>query len=634
MNELYNALIEFHFLRPLWLLALIPLALLIVALLRSEGRSGEWSNIVDANLLPHLLVGRESKQSNLPIILLGVVWLLTVIALAGPTWKQLPQPVEQKTDPLVIMLDLSLSMKATDLTPSRLDQAKYKLLDILRMREEGVTALLVYAGSAHVVTPMTDDTKTVQSLVPGLDPEIMPVSGSDFPTGLQRAVELLQAPDYPNGHILLITDGIREADLDSAEDILDGTRYTLSVLGVGTLEGSPIPLENGAFVRDANGAIVIPKLQRKTLQALASQHGGQYADLGPSDSDIKRVLQDGSVLSQNTHQVKRQFDVWSEEGAWLLLLIVPLASLAYRRGWLNVVVLMLLLPASQNSEASWWEDIWQTQDQQAYQKFRSEDYAGAADQFENSIWKGGAHYKNGDYEAALEDWQITPEDQNQNANPAYNQGNALAHLGKLEEAIEAYDKALEIDPNHEDAIHNKQIVEEMLKQQQDQQNQQGDSQQDQQQDQSNDQQQNDQQQQSDNQQQSDQQNQQSEQQEQNSDQQSQQDEQQSSNEDQQQAQKDQQQDQQEAQQQPEKQDSEDSEQQAQQQAKKEQSSLEELQKQARQELTFEEEMTSDEQKEVERWLQRVPDDPGGLMRRKFLYESQKSQLQRSDMNAW
>lgn len=621
MEAFLAAIDSFHFLRPLWLLAILPAALLIWGLWTLKGNSGAWSNVIDKNLLPFLLDGEDTKQTTLPIVLLAIVWLLASIAMAGPTWRQLPKPVEQKVDSMVIVLDLSMSMNATDLTPSRIARAKHKLADILNLRKEGLTALIVFAGDAHVVTPLTDDVATISLMISSLDPSIMPVSGSNVNLALKKASELFEQAGKDKGQILLITDGIEE-DSEKFSEWIDGSDQTLSILGVGTREGSPIPTENGTFIRDRSGAIVIPKLNTNELQSISRTYGGRYAEVRFDDSDIEALFSDRLEVEKDAITTMRQFDEWEEEGPWLLLFILPLAALAFRRGWLNclpwVFIATLSFPLlSTNAEANWWDNLWQRKDQQGLNAYQAGEYDAASKLFESKDWQGNAHYRNKNYEEAVNAWSDIDT-----SSGHYNRGNALARAGKLPEAIEAYQQALNLDEENEDAKANKELVEKLLEQQEQQQGD-GESNEDQQNsdEQNQDQQNQDQQQ---NQDDSDQQD--SEQQ--NSQQQNQQQDQQNNQNQQNQDQQNQEQNAQQDQQQSEEQEGSQAEQQ-----QGEQESEEE-QAQQQKEVAFENEITTEEQQALEQWLRRVPDDPSGLLRKKFLYESRKLNMQQPERQQW
>ncbi|MGR9000207.1 MAG: VWA domain-containing protein, partial [Gammaproteobacteria bacterium] len=457
---------QFHFIRPYWLLAIIPCAVILVLMLRNKLRLGNWSAVCDAALLPYLLQEKAVNQSRWSLTTGAVAAFLAIIALAGPTWQRLPSPVFRNESALVIALDLSRSMDAEDIKPSRLIRARYKIADILKQRKDGQTALLVYAGDAFTVTPLTDDTETIASQLSALNTDIMPSEGSNTELVLEKAVELFKQAGLQKGQILLVTDGVNVNKTLAPVKALDS--YTLSILGVGTADGAPIALPEGGFLKDERGTIVIPKLNASDLAKLARAGKGVYQTITANDSDIQTLL---SIINKPEQQGKENknllLDQWADKGPWLLLLVLPLAALSFRKGLL-CFALLLLLPIPKKSYAFEWQDLWQSKNQQAQQAYNNKQFEQAAKLFENPDWKAAAHYKAGEYDKALESMK-----NNQTALSAYNQGNALAQSGKFEEAIKAYDEALKRAKDDqrliEDAKYNKALVEKELEKQKQQQ---------------------------------------------------------------------------------------------------------------------------------------------------------------------
>lgn len=469
---------NFHFLRPLWLLALIPALLLVFYLWHVNEKASAWDRAIDKDLLPFLLDTSKTVAERTPLVLLFLLWTLAITALAGPVWQKISQPVQERQDALVIVYDQSLSMYATDYDPNRLTVSKRKLLDILDRRIEGQTALIVYAGDAHAVTPLTEDSITIKALVPSITPNIMPSFGSNATAAIELAKNLLTDAGALTGTILMITDGIDRNEHPRIAGLLTQSGYRLAILGVGTEEGAPIPAADGDFLREASGQIIVPTLDKSALKTLAAQVNGLYADMELADNDFNYLLAEDSYLNDDEFsKVDENFDIWYEVGPWLLLLILPLSALIFRRGWilslaLTVTTLGVLTPA-QNVEAAEWTDLWKTRDQQAAESFENGDPAAAAATFESPAWRGSAAYQAGDYDAAIQAYSSQPFDK---ADAHYNIGNAYAHIRSFEQAIAAYDAAIAMDPNHEDAIHNREIVQALLEEQQEQQKEEQESQ--------------------------------------------------------------------------------------------------------------------------------------------------------------
>jgi Ca-activated chloride channel family protein len=472
----------------------VPAALFVAALWRLNSSVTAWDRAIDKDLLPYLLDRSKNASQRTPLLLLLAVWVLSSLALAGPVWEKLPQPVQKREDALVIVLDLSLSMFAPDHSPSRVDLAKRKLRDILALRGEGQTALVVYAGDAHTVTPLTDDVVTIEALVPSLNPNIMPLFGSDPVSALEIAIDLLKNTDGGSGKILLMTDGIAGYDEEQTiADLLDRSGNELLVMGIGTEEGAPIRTNDGNFLTDERGTIIVPKLNKNLLSSLANRVGGRYHDIQLADSDLAYLLSDLNPLDDEAlSDVEEEFDVWYEAGPWLLLLVLPLAAFAFRRGWLLVLPLLVAtsvltpvqplmaaefgptvdiqineegfpLPSEAEAGFSWsetWRNLWQTPDQRGAEAMGESQYGEAARLFESPDWRGAASYRGGNYESAIASFAANPT-----ADGHYNRGNALALSGNYAEAITAYNIALGLDGTHAEALQNKEIVEQLLQEQ-------------------------------------------------------------------------------------------------------------------------------------------------------------------------
>ncbi len=471
-----------HLMRPEWLWALLPAILLGLLLWRQQRSSGSWTDVIAPELLQYLISGGpgEARRGLLPVLLLA--WAVAAFAAAGPSWHQLPQPVHQKQDALVIVLDLSYSMKAADQPPSRLDRARQKLVDLLQLRREGQTGLIAYAGDAHVVTPLTDDTPTITNLLPALEPDMMPVPGSDAAAATEMAIELLRSAGIARGRILLVTDGLGNDDAETIAGLLRNSGTELSILGLGTRTGAPIPLPRGGFLKDSDGTIIMPTLDEGPLQRLAAATGGRYRALQVNQEDIDYLLAETPVLpgAERTLLLDRKADAWEDQGYWFALLLLPVVLVLFRRGWV-ACLLPLLIGLPEPASAQTWQDLWLTPDQQAERALRQGDAETAARLFEDRDWAGTAAYRAGDYESAIDKFS-----DNSSADGWYNRANALAKAGQLDEALAAYNRSLELAPDRDDARENKALIEQ-LKQQQEQQQQQekeqqgGDSEQDKQQ---------------------------------------------------------------------------------------------------------------------------------------------------------
>ena len=602
LDSALNAWQVFHFLRPWWFLGLAPVALIVGFYSWHKHHAGNWATIINPELLPFLMQGKapsDGLSTKSLITTLTLAWIICITSLAGPTWEQLPQPVHRQDSALIIVFDLSPSMLAADLAPSRLVRGRYKLIDILKRRTEGVSGLVVYGGDAHTVSPLTEDSNTIVSLVPVLHPGLLPQYGSNIEDAIQVAVNLATSGGYQQADILLISDGVDPSAISEITSIVkDKGEYRLSILGVGTENGAPIPLGSGGFVKDTrSGNVIIPKLNISDLRRLASANKGNYQTISNDDRDIDNLLGAmESLFGDSTQQTDRSFDLWDDQGYLLALLLIPILLLTFRKGAVVVLLLAPLLFQSKSVEALEWQDLWATGDQQGAEALELDNAERAKSLFTHPQWRGSAAYRAADYKTAAEAF-FTDE----TANGLYNSGNALAKSGDFDSAIGAYERALELEPALEDAIFNRDLLEK-LKQEQEQEEQ---SQEQQDQESSEQQQEQD-----------------SEQSDKNGDP------------------SDQQPPEQESEQQdesaiPEEESEEESEKKEQQDSEKKQNESEQQAERQTSELEMSEE-EKQEQREIDAMLRRIPDDPGGLLRAKFRYESQQRKQQRSppDQERW
>ena len=465
---------QLHFLEPFWLFALIPLGLILWKLANKKTSAKAWASVIDANLLPLLLQGEDRQASKFIKWLLGLAWLISVVALADPVWEKIPRPVFQTNTARVIVLDLSNSMLVDDLKPTRMARARFKIEDILAKEEEGQIGLVVFAGDAFTASPLTRDSDTIRALLQVLTPSIMPSQGSRVDLGLEKAHELLTQAGVVNGEVLLITDGA--SNLDKAISVANSLKknsHKLSVLAVGTETGGQLQLRRQPPVN--------VKLDLAGLNKIAKKGGGVLHTISSNDADLQAVLK--KDISDNINKSEKTDDFksedWKSSGPFIILLLLPLAALAFRKGWLfNIVISMALLitlsapqplmaassdEAFGNSLKEQWKDFFQNKEQKADKAFQNKEFDKAINLSENPLRKGSAEYKKGNYQNALETFQSS-----KSADARYNEGNTLAKLKKYEEAIKAYDKALEKQPDMADAKANKKAIEEFLKKQQEQ----------------------------------------------------------------------------------------------------------------------------------------------------------------------
>lgn len=464
----------FHFARPLWLLALIVIPLLLWLYVRIQQHRGQWHRYIDPSLLPYLTTSSSTGRSRSRAPLLASIMSVLVIAAAGPSWERKPLPVMKSEAATVYLLDLSPSMLAEDVKPSRLVRARQKLSDALNADTEGLKALVVYAGEAHLVTPLTDDARTLRSLVPSLSPRIMPLTGSNIEMAVELASDTLVAGRIKNGQIVLFTDGITPDSLDSAKRTLLKAGYPLFVIGLGDESGAPIPLGQQGFAKTPAGEVVIARNDRALLRDLASATGGEYRDIALDDSDLVFLQSKHQNRKADGRQVEREFDQWIDRGHWLVWIALPLVFLALRQKALFGLMLCgLLMPALTSPGAfaedstdasqtqSLWQSLWLNNNQRGVRALDHNAPAEAAKTFTDPRWEAYAHYQAGNFSQAQ---TALSKVQPRTANDWYNLGNTQAQTGNLQDALNSYEQALSIAPDMEDALYNKQLVEQALAQ--------------------------------------------------------------------------------------------------------------------------------------------------------------------------
>jgi Ca-activated chloride channel homolog len=447
-----------HWSRLGWLLLAPLLGWLLWSLWHRKRRSGQWQQLLPAAFHAVLLRGATSHSSRLPLILLGLAWLLALLALLGPSWQKLEQDNLKPADPLIILLELTPAMLASDAAPNRLEQAKRKLLDLLEAREDAQTAIVVYAGSAHTLVPLSDDLATSRNLLDALSPSIMPEAGQRADLAVLRALQLLEQGGLGKGRLLLLGSSLQEQERSAILQALSRREVALNMIGFGSSQGAPIVQEDGSFMKDTQGAILLPRLDSQSLRSFVQQTGGGYQRASLDEHDLRSL-----GLLERSQQVRRdgeqtRLHAWADQGYWLLLPLLLLAACASRRGWLLCLPL-LALSLPQQSHALSFDDLWLRADQQGQRLLEAQRPEEAAKRFKNLQWQGQALYQAGDYAGAAERFA-----QGEDAIAHYNRGNALAMSNEFEAALEAYNQALQLQPGLPQALQNKALIEELLKQ--------------------------------------------------------------------------------------------------------------------------------------------------------------------------
>lgn len=457
MAEGAPVITDFHFLRPWWLLALMAPPVIVWLASHAGDIRSRWKGMIAPHLLDHLVVEPDRRRHMRPAWMIAVVSTLAILAVAGPAWQREAPPFVSDAASLVIAVDLSPTMDAIDITPSRLERAKLKIHDILAARAGARTSVVAYAGTAHLVVPLTEDEALIESYTDALATRIMPRPGKDTAAALKLADSLLQA-DASSGTILLMTDGVEEAAGQAAKEITS----SIVVLGIGTEDGGLVKQADGSFLTRTGGKRIVAKLDLEHLKQFANEAGAAVATLTNDGADVRWIGQ--HIRTNFAQQAAKQGDRWRDTGWWLLFPVALLLALSFRRGWVvRVAMLMacLKLVAPNPAAAADFADMWLTADQQGRLAFESGNFAAAAQHFKDPMWKGVALYRAGQFEDAADSFAAVDT-----AESWFNQGNVLLHLGKFEDAVAAYGKALEKRADWPDASADLAIARRLLKQKQ------------------------------------------------------------------------------------------------------------------------------------------------------------------------
>lgn len=299
-----------HFLRPLFFLALIPLGLIGFIGFKQKSVIDSWRLVCDAELLPHLLQFHSQSKRIWPLLLLMCSGLFMIIALAGPTWSRINVPTYQQINPRVLLLDMSDDMMETDLSPNRLIRAKFKLHDILKHRDSGQFGLIVYTHEPFVVSPLTDDGQTIDSLLEALVPSIMPVRGNKLERALIEAKKLIVNAGSQSGEILVLTSQIPSGFSVDAAQMIANSGFHVSVMPI----------------LDDKNAIPL-------FEPLAKAGLGRVIPLTHTNADIEKWL--SSTHIKSTYQTHDMNDIplWRDEGRWFILIALLILLPVFWRGW-------------------------------------------------------------------------------------------------------------------------------------------------------------------------------------------------------------------------------------------------------------------------------------------------------------
>jgi Ca-activated chloride channel family protein len=452
---------DFHFLRPFWLLLALFGALLPLIWRRSRDLQRQLRGNIAEHLLPHLLITPQDNQRLRPVHLLCALLILGAIAAAGPTWEQDRPDFLENRAPLIVAVDLSPSMDASDVQPTRLEAAKHKLHDLIQRRAGARTALIAYAGSAHLVLPPTDDPALLDSFIQALGTGLIDKPGKNVAEVIEQAKRLLSAEKTP-GSLLLITDGADTAQLDGLDKQLSGSQLQVLVLAVGSEDGGMIHDASGQPRTDANGRPELGSFDQAAIKQLASAVDAPLGSLTLNDDDLDWIELHAQQHFQSASAEQRELH-WKDAGYWLCWPLLLLAFFGVRKGWsVNWMAALLLavglggMPAP--AQANALTDAFFTRDQQGRWAFEHGHLPQAAALFVDPYWKGVAAYHASDYDLALATFARLDTPQ-----AYFYLGNIYVRRFKFDEAIAAYTQALKLQAQFPEATANLALAQALLK---------------------------------------------------------------------------------------------------------------------------------------------------------------------------
>lgn len=461
---------QLHFIRPLWLLLILPASLLPWAWQRQRGGMQRLRAVFAPHLLKHLVVRPQDQQRLRPVWLLGALLALGAVTAAGPTWELDRPPFLEDQAPLILAVDLSPSMDAGDVAPSRLEAVQNKLRDLLQRRSGARTALLVYAGTAHLVLPPTDDPELLETYIQALSTNLLDTPGKNALAATEEAIRLLAAEKSP-GTLVLISDGADTSQLDALRQQLKASPEDLQVLvlAVGNQSGGLITDANGAPRLDSSGKPIISEFDKPALEQLADAANAPIGSLTQNTDDLDWIQLHAQQHFRAANPDNTELH-WKDMGYWLCWLLLPLAWLSIRKGWsvswmpALLLTVGLSLPSGQ-AQAGWLADAFFTPDQQGRWYFEQQKLPLAAEHFSDPYWKGLAAYQAAEFNDALASFARMANGPAEQRPVAYFYiGNSQARLHRYPQAMTAYAEALRLQPEFTQARFNLELVTELQRQ--------------------------------------------------------------------------------------------------------------------------------------------------------------------------
>ncbi|TNJ42514.1 VWA domain-containing protein [Tamlana fucoidanivorans] len=438
---------DFHFLRTNYVLYMISGLLLIILGFVFYKESTSWVNAIAKHLRPYVIQKGTRWKSMLIRTSVVIMFIIGIVSFLGPTWSRIKAPTKKVKSQFVIALDMSESMLVDDISPNRLERAKFKIHDLLKANPRAETNLIVFAASSHVVTPFTTDYKIILDQIDGLQPRMMPVKGTGF-NALFDKIEALSLDPVAQSKILLVTDDLEALSIERINNFLQENNVKLFIYPFATPTGGTIPKHNTKSA-----------LNTTKLSAFTAIENVFFLEATLDDSDVKDLAKSVSKELIFEDKIDKEDESWKDQGYWFLIPLMILFSFSFRKGWsINSLLLLICLSSCNSNDKtpksiSSFKDLWYTSDYQGQQLYNDKDYANAALKFNDPMHKGVAYYKAGDFVSAEAAFK-----QDTTTNGLYNLGLTYAKLGKLEASKEAFEQVLSKYPNNTKAKDNLKII--------------------------------------------------------------------------------------------------------------------------------------------------------------------------------
>ncbi|MEN8137393.1 MAG: VWA domain-containing protein [Bacteroidota bacterium] len=423
---------EFHFLRPEWLWAFVPFVVILVLMIFVKNKEHKWQENIATHLRQFVIVNHNDKNIWLNRFLFVLFFSILIIAMSGPSWKMIEKPGTKTKSVFYIVLDISQSMLAKDLQPNRLERAKFKIKDLFKENPHSSTGLIVYEGTAHLVVPATNDYSIIEEYLNPLSPKILYVKGSNLPLAIELA-DSITPGDSPLS-LFVLTDSPGNNDYNAIREFCSNEKHNFFLMPLATIAGANVPAFRGkGTLKDIKGEPVHSKLNASVIKNISSIENCDVVPMVLDNTDVKLIAEKVKAQKEFLKDEKNEED-WQDSGILLMPVILILSLFWFRKGFSLLPVILLFFSSCNDIET--FDDLWYTKDYQGQMREEEGEFNDAATKYTESIRKGSAYYKDGNYSLAIEQFS-----QDTTAMASYNLGLAHMQAGNYNEALMAFETA-------------------------------------------------------------------------------------------------------------------------------------------------------------------------------------------------